>query len=118
MSTPQNVTASSSTALRNARRIVVKVGSSLVTNEGRGLDDVAIGSVEVGREGDRDRPVVAGGGPHVLADLLVVLGALEAGQGRKGARRDHLEVGGVALGKCQGKLGHRLAHCRIEVLVD
>ena len=29
--------------LRNARRIVVKVGSSLVTNEGRGLDAEAIG---------------------------------------------------------------------------
>ena len=29
--------------LRGARRIVVKVGSSLVTNEGRGLDEVAIG---------------------------------------------------------------------------
>jgi glutamate 5-kinase len=29
--------------LRDARRIVVKVGSSLVTNEGRGLDEVAIG---------------------------------------------------------------------------
>ena len=32
-----------SSVLRNARRIVVKVGSSLVTNEGRGLDAVAIG---------------------------------------------------------------------------
>jgi glutamate 5-kinase len=31
------------TALRNARRLVVKVGSSLVTNEGRGLDAEAIG---------------------------------------------------------------------------
>jgi glutamate 5-kinase len=31
------------TTLRNARRIVVKVGSSLVTNEGRGLDEAAIG---------------------------------------------------------------------------
>jgi len=30
-------------ALKNARRIVVKVGSSLVTNEGRGLDEQAIG---------------------------------------------------------------------------
>ena len=30
-------------ALREARRIVVKVGSSLVTNEGRGLDEGAIG---------------------------------------------------------------------------
>ena len=29
--------------LRDAKRIIVKVGSSLVTNEGRGLDDVAIG---------------------------------------------------------------------------
>jgi hypothetical protein len=29
--------------LRQARRIVVKVGSSLVTNEGRGLDAAAIG---------------------------------------------------------------------------
>ena len=32
-----------STLLRDARRIVVKVGSSLVTNEGRGLDEAAIG---------------------------------------------------------------------------
>jgi len=32
-----------SPVLRNARRIVVKVGSSLVTDEGRGLDAVAIG---------------------------------------------------------------------------
>ena len=35
--------ASLSTVLRDARRIVVKVGSSLVTNEGRGLDEEAIG---------------------------------------------------------------------------
>jgi glutamate 5-kinase len=37
------MTLSSSTVLRDARRIVVKVGSSLVTNEGRGLDEQAIG---------------------------------------------------------------------------
>jgi glutamate 5-kinase len=35
---------SRSTVLRDARRIVVKVGSSLVTDEGRGLDEVAIGN--------------------------------------------------------------------------
>ncbi|MEO5659637.1 MAG: glutamate 5-kinase [Polaromonas sp.] len=35
--------AQDSPVLRNAKRIVVKVGSSLVTNEGRGLDAVAIG---------------------------------------------------------------------------
>ncbi len=37
------MTSSASTVLRDARRIVVKVGSSLVTNEGRGLDEQAIG---------------------------------------------------------------------------
>src|SRR5438034_5633348 len=31
-------------ALKNARRIVVKVGSSLVTNEGRGVDADAVGN--------------------------------------------------------------------------
>src|SRR5205085_443492 len=30
-------------ALREARRIVVKVGSTLVTDEGRGIDNVAVG---------------------------------------------------------------------------
>jgi glutamate 5-kinase len=34
---------SQSVILRDAKRIVVKVGSSLVTNEGRGLDEQAIG---------------------------------------------------------------------------
>jgi len=34
---------SESNALREARRLVIKVGSSLVTNEGRGLDETAIG---------------------------------------------------------------------------
>jgi len=29
--------------LRAARRIVVKVGSSLVTDEGRGIDNAAVG---------------------------------------------------------------------------
>ena len=33
----------SADVLASARRIVVKVGSSLVTNEGRGLDEAAIG---------------------------------------------------------------------------
>jgi glutamate 5-kinase len=32
-----------STVLKDAKRVVVKVGSSLVTNEGRGLDEAAIG---------------------------------------------------------------------------
>ncbi len=35
--------AKKSSILRKAKRVVIKVGSSLVTNEGRGLDEVAIG---------------------------------------------------------------------------
>ena len=35
--------AKKSSVLRKAKRVVVKVGSSLVTNEGRGLDEAAIG---------------------------------------------------------------------------
>jgi glutamate 5-kinase len=38
-----DMTTDNSTILQDARRIVVKVGSSLVTNEGRGLDEQAIG---------------------------------------------------------------------------
>ena len=46
--------------LQQARRIVVKVGSSLVTNEGRGLDATAIGEwcrqlAEIGRASCRER---------------------------------------------------------------
>jgi glutamate 5-kinase len=37
------MTSVNSTLLKDAKRIVVKVGSSLVTNEGRGLDEQAIG---------------------------------------------------------------------------
>ena len=40
---PHMVQISQSVILRDAKRIVVKVGSSLVTNEGRGLDEQAIG---------------------------------------------------------------------------
>ncbi len=37
------MTSANTTLLQDAKRIVVKVGSSLVTNEGRGLDEQAIG---------------------------------------------------------------------------
>ncbi len=84
---------------------------ALVAGQG---DDVADLALEVGRQGDRDRPVVAGDGPHLGADALPVGGPLEAGQRREAAVADHLEVGGVALGKGQGKLscsfGHSVSH--------
>src|SRR5438067_342655 len=57
--------APSSSVLRDARRIVVKVGSSLVTNEGRGLDEKAIG--------EWCRQLAALAANLVEADALVIL---------------------------------------------
>ena len=64
-----------STTLREARRIVVKVGSSLVTNEGRGLDEAAIG------EWCRQLAALAGQGREVI---MVSSGAIAEGMKRLG----------------------------------
>ena len=71
-----------SSVLRDARRIVVKVGSSLVTNEGRGLDEVAIG--EWSRQ----------------------LAALVRGEGGEGgARREVIMVSSGAIAEGMKRLG-------------
>lgn len=62
-------------ALRNAKRVVVKVGSSLVTNEGRGLDEAAIG------EWCRQMAVLIRGGREVI---MVSSGAIAEGMKRLG----------------------------------
>src|SRR6478752_6819810 len=64
-----------STALRDAKRIVVKVGSSLVTNEGRGLDEGAIG------EWCRQLSALAQDGREVI---MVSSGAIAEGMKRLG----------------------------------
>ena len=70
-----------STVLRDAKRIVVKVGSSLVTNEGRGLDEGAIG------EWCRQLSALAQDGREVI---MVSSGAIAEGLKRLGwATRPH-----------------------------
>lgn len=70
-----------SPALRDARRIVVKVGSSLVTNEGRGLDESAIG------EWCRQMAFLVQDGREVI---MVSSGAIAEGMKRLGwAKRPH-----------------------------
>ena len=64
-----------SLALREARRIVVKVGSSLVTNDGRGLDEGAIG------EWSRQLAALARDGREVI---MVSSGAIAEGMKRLG----------------------------------
>lgn len=67
--------------LRHAKRIVVKVGSSLVTNEGRGLDAVAIG------EWSRQLAALVKGQREVV---MVSSGAIAEGMKRLGwATRPH-----------------------------
>lgn len=67
--------------LQRATRIVVKVGSSLVTNEGRGLDERAIG------EWSRQLAVLAHGGREVI---MVSSGAIAEGMKRLGwTQRPH-----------------------------
>ena len=70
-----------STVLREAKRIVVKVGSSLVTNEGRGLDEAAIG------EWCRQMALLVRGGVEII---MVSSGAIAEGMKRLGwATRPH-----------------------------
>jgi len=64
-----------STVLRDAKRVVVKVGSSLVTNEGRGLDDAAIG------EWCRQMAQLVRGGVEII---MVSSGAIAEGMKRLG----------------------------------
>ena len=64
-----------STVLRDAKRIVVKVGSSLVTNDGRGLDEVAIG------EWCRQLAILMRDGREVI---MVSSGAIAEGMKRLG----------------------------------
>ena len=64
-----------SAALRNARRIVVKVGSSLVTNEGRGVDANAVGNW------CRQMAVLAAQGREIV---MVSSGAIVEGMKRLG----------------------------------
>jgi glutamate 5-kinase len=64
-----------SRALAEARRIVVKVGSSLVTNDGRGLDEAAIG------EWCRQLAALAAQGREVI---MVSSGAIAEGMKRLG----------------------------------
>ncbi|HSW06284.1 glutamate 5-kinase [Aquabacterium sp.] len=61
--------------LKNARRIVVKVGSSLVTNEGRGIDAQAVGNWS------RQLATLAGQGRELV---MVSSGAIAEGMKRLG----------------------------------
>ncbi|MEJ8846482.1 glutamate 5-kinase [Variovorax rhizosphaerae] len=85
-----------STALHDARRIVVKVGSSLVTNEGRGLDEAAIG------EWCRQLAALVRDGREVV---MVSSGAIAEGMKRLGWRTRPHEVHELQAAAAVGQMG-------------
>ena len=90
------ITEAVSSVLRDARRIVVKVGSSLVTNEGRGLDEVAIG------EWCRQLSLLVHDGREVI---MVSSGAIAEGMKRLGwSRRPH-EIHELQAAAAVGQMG-------------
>ncbi|PUE44919.1 glutamate 5-kinase [Limnohabitans sp. 2KL-1] len=85
-----------SSLLRDARRIVVKVGSSLVTNEGRGLDEGAIG------EWCRQMALLVGQGKEVV---MVSSGAIAEGMKRLGWTTRPSEVPALQAAAAVGQMG-------------
>ncbi|PUE27546.1 glutamate 5-kinase [Limnohabitans sp. Jir72] len=85
-----------STLLRDARRIVVKVGSSLVTNEGRGLDEAAIG------EWCRQMALLSAQGKEVV---MVSSGAIAEGMKRLGWTTRPSEVPALQAAAAVGQMG-------------
>jgi glutamate 5-kinase len=82
--------------LRDARRIVVKVGSSLVTNDGRGLDEAAIG------EWSRQLSQLVRGGREVI---MVSSGAIAEGMKRLGWRNRPNEIHELQAAAAVGQMG-------------
>lgn len=86
----------SSNVLRDARRIVVKVGSSLVTDEGRGLDEAAIG------EWCRQLAVLVQGGRELI---MVSSGAIAEGMKRLGWVTRPREIHELQAAAAVGQMG-------------
>ncbi|MCX8114379.1 MAG: glutamate 5-kinase [Burkholderiaceae bacterium] len=82
--------------LKNARRIVVKVGSSLVTNEGRGVDAQAIGNW------CRQLAALAAQGREVV---MVSSGAIAEGMKRLGWRERPKEIHELQAAAAVGQMG-------------
>ena len=86
--------------LQEARRIVVKVGSSLVTNEGRGLDEAAI------EEWARQLAALVHGRDGVRRELIMVSsGAVAEGMKRLGWKTRPKELHELQAAAAVGQMG-------------
>ncbi len=90
----------SSRVLQDARRIVVKVGSSLVTNEGRGLDEAAI------EEWSRQLAALVHGVDGVRREVIMVSsGAVAEGMKRLGWASRPKEIHELQAAAAVGQMG-------------
>ncbi|MFZ7310038.1 glutamate 5-kinase [Comamonas jiangduensis] len=90
----------SSHVLQDARRIVVKVGSSLVTNEGRGLDEAAI------EEWSRQLAALVHGDDGVRREVIMVSsGAVAEGMKRLGWATRPKEIHELQAAAAVGQMG-------------
>ena len=90
----------SSNVLRDAHRIVVKVGSSLVTNEGRGLDEAAV------QEWSRQLAALVHGEDGVKREVIMVSsGAIAEGMKRLGWATRPTEVHELQAAAAVGQMG-------------
>ena len=90
----------SSRVLQDARRIVVKVGSSLVTNEGRGVDEAAIG------EWARQLAALVHGKDGVRREVIMVSsGAIAEGMKRLGWATRPKEIHELQAAAAVGQMG-------------
>ena len=90
----------SSRVLQDARRIVVKVGSSLVTNEGRGLDEAAI------EEWSRQLAALVHGDDGVRREVIMVSsGAVAEGMKRLGWATRPKEIHELQAAAAVGQMG-------------
>ncbi len=90
----------SSRVLQDARRIVVKVGSSLVTNEGRGLDEGAI------EEWSRQLAALVHGDDGIRREVIMVSsGAVAEGMKRLGWATRPKEIHELQAAAAVGQMG-------------
>ena len=96
LASPAMTETSTHTLLRGARRIVIKVGSSLVTNEGRGLDEAAVG------QWCRQMAALAGQGREII---MVSSGAIAEGMKRLGWAKRPKQINELQAAAAVGQMG-------------
>ena len=91
--------------IRDAKTLVVKIGSSLVTNEGRGLDAAAGGDFDLVGHFVR-RPLVKKSAVAAVQAFSVL------------ADDDHVDIAALHVGQRRGHAGKQARRAEVDVLIQ